>query len=71
MSRQSDGVRDQQKEGRGGGKQQKRKEERPYLSQFMTPDQVTDHVMGQVTCHRPFLCLFTYVWSFDLFWNCI
>src|SRR5258706_7692945 len=45
----------------------------------MTPDQVTNHVMGQVTCHRPFLCLFmfvyvclclfTYVWSLDLFWK--
>src|SRR5258708_24643984 len=69
VSRQSDGVRDQQKEGRGGGKQQKRKEERPYLSQFMTPDWVTNHVMGKVTCHRPFLCLFTYVWSHVLFWK--
>src|SRR5258705_7748999 len=25
------------------------------MSQFVTPDWVTDHVMGQVTCHRPFL----------------
>src|SRR6266436_7748987 len=39
----------------------------------MTPDRVTNHVTGQVTCHRPFLrfvyvclCLFTYVWSLDL-----
>ena len=42
----------------------------------MTLDRVTDHVTGQVTCHRPFskfvyvcLCLFTYVWSLDLFWK--
>src|SRR6266436_8688606 len=41
----------------------------PTLSQFMTPDQVIDHVTGQVTFHRPFLCLFTYVWSLDLFWK--
>ncbi len=27
------------------------------LSQFVTLDWVTDHVMGQVTCHRPFLSL--------------
>ena len=42
----------------------------------MTLDQVTDHVMGQVTCHRAFLrfvyvclCLFTYVRPLDLFWK--
>ncbi len=31
------------------------------LSQFVTPDWVTDHVMGQVTCHRPFLSLSMFV----------
>ncbi len=32
------------------------------VSQFMTPDWVTNHVMGQVTCHQPFLCLFMFVY---------
>ena len=32
------------------------------LSQFMTPDQVTDHVTGQVTFHRPFQGLFMFVY---------
>src|SRR5258708_35308359 len=33
----------------------------PHLSRFMTPDQVTDHVTGQVTFHRPFPCLSVFV----------
>ena len=33
----------------------------------MTPDWVTDHMTGQVTFYPPCLCLFTYVWSHDLF----
>src|SRR6266436_6876716 len=32
------------------------------VSQFMTPDRVTDHVTGQVTFHRPFTCLFMFVY---------
>ena len=32
------------------------------LSQFVTPDQVTNHVTGQVTCHRTFLSLFMFVY---------
>src|SRR5258707_14274527 len=32
------------------------------LSRFVTPDRVTDHVMGQVTCHRTFLSLFMFVY---------
>ena len=32
------------------------------LSQFVTLDQVTDHVTGQVTCHRPFLSLSMFVY---------
>src|SRR5258708_37027687 len=32
------------------------------LSQFVTPDWVTDHVTGQVTCHRTFLSLFVFVY---------
>src|SRR5258706_1459485 len=35
---------------------------RSSLSRFMTPDQVTDHVTGQVTFHRPFRCLFMFVY---------
>ena len=49
-----------------------------YLSQFMTPDQVTDHVMGQVTCHRPFLSLSIFIYvclhifgHLTFFGNCI
>ena len=32
------------------------------MSQFMTPDQVTDHVTGQVTFHRPFPCLYMFIY---------
>src|SRR5260221_10479858 len=35
----------------------------------MTPDWVIDRVTGQVTFHYVCLCLFTYVWSLDLFWK--
>src|SRR5260370_32824512 len=35
---------------------------RVYLSRFVTPDWVTDHVTGQVTFHRPFQSLFMFVY---------
>src|SRR5258707_14934914 len=37
-------------------------EEHKDLSQFVTPDRVTDHVTGQVTFHRPFQSLFMFVY---------
>src|SRR5260370_39924974 len=33
-----------------------------YLSRFVTPDRVTNHVTGQVTFHRPFQSLFMFVY---------
>ena len=40
----------------------------PTLSQFVTPDWVIDHVTGQVTFHRPFLCLFMFVYICLVTW---